>query len=173
MTEARPGPMPVPMSGTDPAPCTPGEVRVSCPPSSPSPRRVHFTVPGKPSPKARARTTKTGHTYTPKPTQLAEARVLECFLAAHPGWDPIVGPVRLYVHAFFEPPVSWSKKDKAAALDGTTYPTGRPDWDNIAKLVTDALNEVAYRDDSQIVEAHVHKVFSPTAALMVTIEAIP
>jgi Holliday junction resolvase RusA-like endonuclease len=36
--------------------------------------------------------------------------------------------------------------------------TARPcDWDNLSKLTTDALNGLAWEDDSQILEAHVIK----------------
>lgn len=32
-----------------------------------------------------------------------------------------------------------------------------PDWDNLGKLVSDALNKVAYRDDAQVVSGTVNK----------------
>jgi Holliday junction resolvase RusA-like endonuclease len=36
------------------------------------------------------------------------------------------------------------------------YPTGRPDWDKLARAIGDALTDAGvYRDDSQIVEGHV------------------
>lgn len=38
----------------------------------------------------------------------------------------------------------------------------RVDYDNLAKLVTDALNGVAYVDDSQIVESIIYKVLPST-----------
>jgi Holliday junction resolvase RusA-like endonuclease len=39
-------------------------------------------------------------------------------------------------------------------------PTKRPDWDNLGKLVSDSLNGLAYKDDSQIVEATAAKYYS-------------
>lgn len=39
------------------------------------------------------------------------------------------------------------------------YHTKRPDIDNLAKAVKDALRGVIYHDDSQIVEAHLFKRF--------------
>jgi Holliday junction resolvase RusA-like endonuclease len=112
-----------------------------------------FFVPGRPSPKARARTTKTGHTFTPKPTQLAEGKVLECYLAANPDAESLEGPVSVYVGIFFAIPASWSRKKREEAR----YHTGRPDADNILKLVTDALNGVAFADDSQVCDIRVTK----------------
>jgi Holliday junction resolvase RusA-like endonuclease len=37
------------------------------------------------------------------------------------------------------------------------YPTKAPDWDNIAKLIGDALQDYAYRADAAIVSAAVRK----------------
>lgn len=44
---------------------------------------------------------------------------------------------------------------KTAMLSGELLPTKKPDIDNIVKAVLDALNEVAYRDDTQVVELQV------------------
>ena len=37
------------------------------------------------------------------------------------------------------------------------FPTKKPDADNIIKSIADALNGIAYADDSQIVQATVNK----------------
>ena len=39
-------------------------------------------------------------------------------------------------------------------------PTKKPDADNIAKAVCDALNGIAYKDDSQVVDLTVRKYYS-------------
>ena len=39
------------------------------------------------------------------------------------------------------------------------FHTKRPDIDNLAKAVKDALKGIIYKDDSQIVEAHLYKRF--------------
>ena len=41
------------------------------------------------------------------------------------------------------------------------------DWDNHAKAILDALNGVCYIDDSQIIEAHIHKVQSKVEGVRV------
>ena len=66
-------------------------------------------------------------------------------------------------------PVSWPKKKQASALDGTLRPTGKPDLDNVAKLLADALNGILWHDDSQIVALEVEKHYgaSPATALSV------
>jgi Holliday junction resolvase RusA-like endonuclease len=45
-------------------------------------------------------------------------------------------------------------------LAGSERPTKKPDLDNLAKSVLDALNGVIYQDDSQIVSLHMTKVYS-------------
>jgi Holliday junction resolvase RusA-like endonuclease len=127
-----------------------------------------FIVPGKPTPKARARTTRQGHTYTPKQTQLAEGKVLECYLAEYRHLPPFDGPVILDVEANFEVPASWSKARKAAA----TWHTSRPDLDNIVKLVTDALNGVCFGDDSQVCEITARKCYTAGEPGRVVVQVI-
>ena len=41
--------------------------------------------------------------------------------------------------------------------DGLIMPTKKPDTDNIAKIVLDSLNGIAYPDDSQVVDLQVLK----------------
>jgi Holliday junction resolvase RusA-like endonuclease len=130
------------------------------------PREFH--VPGRPSAKARARTLKTGHTYTPKTTQTAEGKVLECYLRDYRDAPVITGPVWLAIGIRFAYPKSWSKKRVAA----TKYHVSRPDADNIVKLVTDALNGVAYNDDSQICEVRVSKWYAPEDGMFVCVEEV-
>jgi Holliday junction resolvase RusA-like endonuclease len=132
------------------------------------PKSREFHVPGRPSAKARARTTKTGHTYTPKPTQTAEGKVLECYLREYRDAPVILGPVWLSIGIHFAYPKSWSKKRVAA----TKYHTSRPDTDNIIKLVTDALNGVAYADDSQICEMRFSKRYADEDGLYVCLDEI-
>lgn len=83
-------------------------------------------------------------------------------------------PVSLLVHVFREIPASWSRKDREAALAGEILPTSRPDGDNYLKLVQDGLNEIVWRDDSQVIDARVIKRYSDRPALRIEVrEFIP
>lgn len=64
-------------------------------------------------------------------------------------------------------PTSWSKK-KQKEHEFKRH-TNKPDVDNLAKLVMDALNGVAYADDKQIYSLSVSKIYSPVAGTSVTI----
>lgn len=85
------------------------------------------------------------------------------------GRAPIEGPVALLVHAYKAIPVSWSKTDKAKALAGALLPTSKPDGDNYLKMVQDALNEIVWKDDSQVVDARVIKLYSDEPALRIEV----
>jgi Holliday junction resolvase RusA-like endonuclease len=45
----------------------------------------------------------------------------------------------------------------------------KPDCDNIAKIVCDALNGIAYKDDSQIFDVKISKVYGVDEKLIVKI----
>ena len=55
-------------------------------------------------------------------------------------------------------------------LEGLMNPIKRPDADNIAKIVLDALNGIAYKDDSQIVDLSVPKRYSDKPRVEIFIE---
>ncbi len=56
-------------------------------------------------------------------------------------------------------------------IAGDIAPTKKPDFDNIQKIICDALNGVAYYDDSQIVKADIEKVYRTTPRVEVTVVA--
>ena len=59
-------------------------------------------------------------------------------------------PLEISILALFPIPKYASKKTKELMINGYIFPTKKPDGDNIIKAILDALNGVAYRDDSQI-----------------------
>jgi Holliday junction resolvase RusA-like endonuclease len=52
------------------------------------------------------------------------------------------------------------------------YPTIKPDFDNIEKIVADSLLKLAFDDDKQIVESHTFKRYSERPRVDVTVEEI-
>ena len=68
-------------------------------------------------------------------------------------------PLRMSVRFYLQVPKSASK-NKVADLISKFFPTKRPDNDNLYKGIADALNGIAYYDDSQIVITHIHKLWS-------------
>lgn len=128
---------------------------------------AHFTVYTIPQGKARARTVMRGgkiHSYTPEKTRVFESEVAAAYKAQCSEFFDKIGeikyPLEVEINAYYPIPKSFSKKKRLAAEENVIRPTGKPDCDNIAKAVCDALNNVAYRDDSQIVVLTVQKWYT-------------
>ena len=122
-----------------------------------------FEITEQPVAKQRPRMTRNGRVYRPSKT-VAFEKAIRGIVA------PLHGPVKVTVWATFKPPVSWTKKKTAAKMNMPHIQ--RPDLDNVAKAICDALNGVAYTDDSQIAAIEARKVWGPTARTVITIEAI-
>lgn len=131
-----------------------------------------FTVSGDPEGKARPRVTRNG-TYTPHKTQAYEKLVQMSFRAQCPGVFFGYAPLCVYITANFAPPQSATKRKRSRMLSGEIRPTKKPDTDNIAKAICDALNGVAYRDDAQICRLTVSKTYAELAAVSVRIYSAP
>lgn len=118
-----------------------------------------LTISGEPTAKQRPRMGN-GFTYTPTKTVNYETLVKELFISNYPNGSLLEGPLRMRVVAYFTIPESKSKKVKEEMRNGIIRPTKKPDWDNIGKIISDALNTIAYKDDSQIVESSIQKFYS-------------
>ncbi len=132
-----------------------------------------FEVPGKPQGKQRARVCVRGgyaRAYTPDDTASYENLIKLCFKAAC-GTHPIERgiPIKMHIKAFYEIPKSFSKKKTDEAVRGLVNPLTKPDVDNIAKIVCDALNGIAYIDDSQIIMITAQKEYSLIPKIVVSI----
>lgn len=133
---------------------------------------MEFIIPGKPQGKARARTfynSKLGRTQsiTPEKTVLYENLIISCFQAQNSKDGKSVGwfnkePLDMRIEANYPIPKSTTKKIYAEILEGKIKPTKKPDADNIAKVVCDALNGIAYRDDTQITYLTISKHYTET-----------
>ncbi len=121
---------------------------------------ISFVVPGIPQGKGRARSFARklpggrviSGNYTPEKTRNYESFIAQRFCAAYPNFVPIDGPVIMTVRAYFPIPNSASKKLREQMILGNLRPTKKPDLSNVEKAVEDALNTIAFRDDSAIVE---------------------
>ncbi|HBQ85358.1 MAG TPA: RusA family crossover junction endodeoxyribonuclease [Syntrophomonas sp.] len=119
---------------------------------------MKLIIPGEPTGKARPRVTKQGIAYTPKKTVNYETLVQEIYAIEH-GNKRLEGEITARITAYFSIPKSASKKKKADMLSGQIRPTKKPDGDNLAKIILDSLNSIAYKDDSQVVELTVSKYY--------------
>lgn len=129
-----------------------------------------FKIPGMVRAKQRPRLGR-GRVYTPQETINYECLVRNCYYdcAKNMGWKPIDGPIRVELEVFFPIPKSDSKKKKSLKLSGSIRPTIKPDVDNIAKSILDALNGLAYADDKQVVDCRVGKYYGDDPSVYVKI----
>lgn len=128
--------------------------------------KLYFEVTGKPQGKARPRMTKSGHVYTPNSTTQYEQQVRAAYQAAAGDRKGFFNdePVSVVINVFYDIPKSTPKKKLPQILRSELLPTKKPDTDNIAKIICDALNGIAYKDDAQIVELHVYKWYTTREA---------
>jgi Holliday junction resolvase RusA-like endonuclease len=128
---------------------------------------VSFTVPGEPVPFARAGA-QGKRRFTPKKQADFMTAVRTIAAAAMKGAPPLEGPVSMRVHAAYLVPESWSKKRKASAY----WKSSKPDADNVAKIVKDAISTIVFVDDAQVAHLNVVKKYDVTSFVSVTVEKL-
>jgi len=134
---------------------------------------VSFKVDGNPVGKQRARYAKRGSyvtAYTPEKTRTYETLIKESAKQAMGSSEPLETPVTLYLYIRVPIPKSHSKKKVEACLNGLDQPIKKPDASNILKSVEDGMNGIVYKDDSQIINLHVTKVYSTLAGVDVCVK---
>lgn len=137
-------------------------------------RKREFTIPGKPQGKGRPRATVRrgfAQMYTPDNTRKYERNVQLAYMAAYPHDERMEGALKATIKATFAVPASTSKKRRAELLHDIWF-TKKCDADNIAKIVLDPLNRLAYTDDSQVAQLIVTKEYGEKEQVHVTLEEI-
>jgi len=77
--------------------------------------------------------------------------------------EPFSGPLRIFLEFYFPRPKNHFRTGKYSGELKPTAPhihTNMPDVDNLSKFILDAMNEVFYEDDRQVVELNSHKEYS-------------
>jgi len=138
--------------------------------------KVQFTVHGEPHGKGRPRFAKRGDkiiTHTPDDTVVYENLIKVQYqkkYGSHRFEDN--AQIDLRIIAYYSIPESASKKKKKAMEIGDIRPIKKPDADNVLKIVADSLNQIAYRDDTQVVDSQVRKFYSYQPRLEVSIQNV-
>ena len=144
---------------------------------------VSFAVPGQPVAKARprARTVKrkgtlgtsprdfTSHIYTPQGTSDYEARCRVSVLRAMQGRPLFDGAVDVDLEFHFPMPKRWNEPTREQAARGVIPHSGKPDIDNLAKSLLDALPGIAIQDDANVVRLNLYKRYGHEPQTLVTI----
>lgn len=136
---------------------------------------VDFTIDEAPAGKKRPKfSTVNGYvrTYTPADTLDNELYVRACYIQRTREKFPPKTPLRVNICCWYPMPKSTSKKKAAKMAAGEIIPVVKPDLDNVAKLILDALNGLAWEDDNQIARLEISKVYGEEPHTDVHIETI-
>lgn len=133
-----------------------------------------ITIYGEPVGKLRPRTFRRGGrfiTFTPDKTREYEKMVRDAWEQSN---NPYLAnkPIKATIMAFYSIPKSNSKKLREKKLQLEVLPCIKPDLDNISKSILDALNNVAYDDDSQVVNLTACKLYGEIPRVEVVLEEI-
>lgn len=135
--------------------------------------KIVFEILGKPMGKQRPRISRyTKQAYTPTKTLNYENLVKYIFINEFRDFKPFESSVKAKITAIFEVPKSYSKKKRAEVLTWNYGYPHKPDTDNIAKIVLDSLNGLAFKDDAQITRLEVIKSYGEQAKVIVELEEI-
>jgi len=136
---------------------------------------LKFVVPGKVQAKQSAKFCNMGgfiKAYQPAVVVNYANWVKQCFMTAYPEHRAEIfkgSMLSIKTIAYFEIPKSKPLKFIYGAQNGYLRPIVKPDTDNISKNIKDALNKIAFPDDSQIVEEIIEKRYSdnPRAEIII------
>ena len=130
--------------------------------------KIQFEVLGQPKGKGRPRMARNGHVFTPKDTVMYE-NLVKTMYTAQVGNKFLEGAIKAEIIGYFAIPKSTSKKKKAEMLEGKIEYTHKIDCDNLAKVILDSLNHIAYHDDSQVTQLYVCKKYAEEPKVVVTL----
>lgn len=140
-------------------------------------RQLQFVLPGNPPvakrPRASRMRNKSGdvigirmHAEDAKDQRSMRGEILRLLPANH---IPFAGEVELYLDIYRPMLASWPPYKQLLAELGYVRADRKPDWDNHAKLVTDAMRGVVFVDDSLVVLGSVTLRYSQRPRLEVTV----
>ena len=134
---------------------------------------VTYQVEGNPVGKGRPRFARRGNfvsTYSPTKTRDYESVIKDAAQKAMGSNELLETPVTVAIYITVPIPQSYSKKRTEACLNGSERPIKKPDIDNIAKCFLDAMNQVVYLDDTQVLTLHVTKVYGTVGMVEVMVK---
>lgn len=138
--------------------------------------KIVLQISGKPVGKGRPRfVPNTGRAYTPRETTLAENEIRRAWEEAGRHRFPDDASLFLIVTLYVERPKGHFRTDGSLNPTGQRMPhpnNKKPDLDNAVKLIMDALEGRAYKNDVQVVELNCSRYWSPTGYTSVSVGEI-
>lgn len=135
---------------------------------------IRFTIPGEPVPQGRPRaTSRGGFTRMYDPPASREYKKLVKIYASKNRPDKLLeGYVEVEMHIYKRSLKSFSKRKQEEAEQGKLRPKTKPDADNYAKGILDAMKGIIWQDDGQVTDLIARKYYSERPRVEVAIRAI-
>ena len=108
--------------------------------------------------------------YTPNKTKDYEFLVQQYFRMQYPKYETLKGRISINIIAYLKIPQSTSKTKIQEMLENKISPTKKPDVDNIAKSILDAMNGLVFEDDNQVSKISVEKRFALEEKAVIEVE---
>ncbi len=112
----------------------------------------------------------TSTVYTPNKTKDYEELVRQYFKIKYPKHEILKGRLSIEITAYMKIPKSTSKAKQDEMLKNIVSPTKKPDVDNIAKSILDAMNRYVFEDDNQVSKIIIEKKYAIEEKVHIKIE---
>lgn len=131
-----------------------------------------FEIVGKPVPQRQSTScTRNGKTWRYNPNQ-ADREQMQWQIKPYAPEKPLTCPVELTLFFFLPIPKGTGKRLREQMVNRVILPSKRPDIDNLAYLVTNALKGIVYDDDSQVCAQHVYKVYGEVPKTVIRVQTL-
>lgn len=122
-----------------------------------------------PKPQIKTKFTRKGWAYTPKEA-INYIERLQWQIRPYAPSAVYMGPVEVDLTFFLPIPKATSKVSRRMMNNGTIFHIIRPDLDNLAYTVTNAMKGIIYDDDSQIVSCRYRKFYGDQPRIVIKIK---
>ena len=134
---------------------------------------INITVPGEPVPQGRPKfTTKPFVRAYDPPESAAYKKLVARYAMQHKPGQLLDGPLEVKILIFKPILKSFSKKKVAQAEALLLRPITKPDADNYAKGPMDALKDIIWKDDGQVVDLVARKFYSSNPRIEITVRTL-
>lgn len=117
-----------------------------------------FEIMGIPKPQKQTQfIRRTGIAYNPSKKDLEQ---IQWQIKPYAPSDPLTCPIEMHLIFYMPIPKSASKIRRVQMQNGVILPKVKPDFDNLAYLVTNALKKIVYYDDGQVTDCTIRKRYS-------------
>lgn len=131
-----------------------------------------FEIIGDPVPQKQTRFAMRGsHPHAYDPSKKDKERIQWQIRPTAPE-TPLSGPVELTIYFFMPIPKCASKAMRLQMINRVILPDKKPDEDNLAYLVTNALKEIVYDDDKRVCAKHVYKFYGEVPKTVIKVRPI-